>query len=142
MLVDVHFNIFDEDLDTSREAERVLQTIGESRRKRLAEASIQQLNKDKDDEIDQWIAKEVVSVVIKQVSPWNEACQRVGSRLGRQTLLQACAFYHRTLHRGDVKTAFLPSGKEAECLWAAIGTAKLVDMISQPVCAHMISASS
>ena len=33
MMVDVHFDMFDEDPDDSREPERVFQTVGESRRK-------------------------------------------------------------------------------------------------------------
>ena len=43
MMAEFPFNIFAEDLVESREPERVLHTIGESRCKRLDEASIQQI---------------------------------------------------------------------------------------------------
>ena len=58
MMVEVRVNTFDEDVDESGEPERVLQKIGETRRKtevnvrRFDKASVQQF-KSENDEIDQ-----------------------------------------------------------------------------------------
>ena len=84
-MVEMHFGIFDDDLDESHQPERehIRRSVCPDAKRRLDTASTQPFNKGKDDEIEKCgLPKKAVSICDRASVQSSESCPRGGPALG------------------------------------------------------------